>query len=747
MKRLFTLLMVLTIIVLVVGTFVEKIYGSAFALNHIYHAYWFHALWAILVVFSSVLLIKNKLYLRWQTVVLHFSLVLIIAGMIVTAFTAQSGKMMVSVQKASSEFVSQTKNDVVYRLPFSVELQNFEVVNYPGTNTPQDFVSDVIFRNSDNSTKEARISMNHIAKYNGYRFYQSGYDLAGNVRLTVAHDPWGIGLNYAGYILLFCSFIMLLFDKKSNFRKILKEISAKTASSAVIVLILLTFMSLDSAAAPKMPRTLPKESAEKMGGMFVSYNGRICPLQTLAKDFTTKLYGAPTYRGFTSEQVFSGWMFYFSDWSKEPMFKIKGDFAKTLLGIDGKYASLSDFSDEYGNYKLKTALDTMGFSNPQRSKLLAADEKFNIIMMLYGGELLKIFPVRDSVGAPVWVSQSDYLPLSIDEKEFAFIRYYIGYSQELALTQDFAALDTLWEKTLVYQKKNAGDYLPSKGRAAAERLYNSLSVGRLAAIITILIGLVFFAYSLFCLGLSKPYSRYAKIAGTAALSLLSLYLTAVFALRWYVSGHIPMGNGYETMTFLALCAAILGLALSRRHPLAVSCGLLLTGFALLVAMMGGANPSITHLMPVLDSPLLSIHVAVIMTSYALLAFIALNGFAALGLVGGAKLLKRPTDSEHLQRLQLVSTVMLYPAVFLLATGIFVGAVWANVSWGTYWSWDPKEVWALITLLVYAMPLHSRVLAKFNNPVFFHVYMAVAFLSVLFTYFGVNFLLGGLHSYA
>ena len=168
----------------------------------------------------------------------------------------------------------------------------------------------------------------------------------------------------------------------------------------------------------------------------------------------------------------------------------------------------------------------------------------------------------------------------------------------------------------------------------------------------------------------------------------------------------------------------------------------MTGLALLVAMMGGSNPALTQLMPVLNSPLLSIHVAVIMLAYSLMAFVMLNGIAALVIGQGSE-----QQLQQQATLMHISQLLLYPAVFLLAAGIFVGAVWANVSWGTYWSWDPKEVWALITLLVYALPLHTRSFSWLRQPRAFHIYVVVAFLSVLITYFGVNLLLGGMHSYA
>ena len=214
------------------------------------------------------------------------------------------------------------------------------------------------------------------------------------------------------------------------------------------------------------------------------------------------------------------------------------------------------------------------------------------------------------------------------------------------------------------------------------------------------------------------------------------------ALRGFVSGHVPLSNGHETMQGMAVCASALTLCLHRRLPMAVPFGYLVCGLALMVSMMGESNPQVTNLLPVLASPLLSVHVAVIMIAYALLAFIMLNGVAALLLTAS----RRDCRTE-VERLQVISRLMLYPAVFLLAIGIFIGAVWANVSWGRYWGWDPKEVWALITMLVYALMLHPASLPAFRRPVFFHSYAVGAFLCVLITYFGVNFLLGGLHGYA
>ena len=227
----------------------------------------------------------------------------------------------------------------------------------------------------------------------------------------------------------------------------------------------------------------------------------------------------------------------------------------------------------------------------------------------------------------------------------------------------------------------------------------------------------------------------------AVLVLLFLYLSLHIGLRYIISGHIPLANGYETMQFMSWCSVVLTLVMAKRFRLALPFGLLMAGFTLLVAMLGEASPRITQLMPVLQSPLLSVHVMVIMLSYTLLAFIMLNGVTAVVL----HLLLR--DNQEIEYLYVVSRIMLYPAVMLLGIGIFIGAIWANVSWGRYWGWDPKEVWALVTMILYAAMIHTTSLEKLRRPMLFHVLAIVAFLAVLITYFGVNFVLGGMHSYA
>ena len=318
------------------------------------------------------------------------------------------------------------------------------------------------------------------------------------------------------------------------------------------------------------------------------------------------------------------------------------------------------------------------------------------------------------------------------------MRSGMDYLYEKVASQDWNGASQFIAKLKKYQVKECGNSLPSTTRFKSEKLYNSINWDRPLAMALATLGILLFAITCRCIARTRQLPRWANLTTTAVLALALIYLTIALALRWIISGHVPMSNGFETMQFMSWATILISLLLARRSMLVLPFGILTAGLAVMVASFGESNPQITQLMPVLASPLLSIHVAVIMIAYSLLAFLMLGGVMAL-------ILRR--DHAVGQRLHIIGQIILYPAVFLLTIGVFIGAIWANVSWGSYWSWDPKEVWALITLIIYALPLHGQSLPMFRKPQFFHGYCVIAFLSVLITYFGVNFILGGLHSYA
>ena len=737
-RPIFSALMVILIAVMAAGTVIERFHGSDFALSHVYGSWWFTGLWALAAVGMVVMLVVRKTWKRPVVCALHISVLLILLGALLTKLTGQHGEMTLQPKVPVSQFtIDENGASREVPLPFTLTLDRFEVETYPGTRSPMDFVSYLKITDDGKQTN-AIISMNHILKHRHYRFYQSDYDEEGNSVLSVAHDPWGTGVTYVGYILLCLSLVGLFFDRKGRFRTLLQ----KTSGKAALLLVLISACFMIPAKAAENPHVLPKESADNMGQMYVLYKGRICPLQTMAKDFTTKLCGNARYRGYTPEQVFSGWLFYFDDWKDEPVFKIKGTDVRKELGIGGKYARLTDFYGNYGEYKLEGTLHSLPMGDPQRKKFSAADEKFQLINMLYNGTLMKMFPHADSLRVVTWYAQNDQLPVDIPDDEYLFIRKQLSLCQEYVVMGDFHALDEVFEKTKIYQEKYSMGQVQPTAQYRAERLYNRLTAGKWLALVTLALGLVCFASALICIGRKRELYKPIRWFSSVWIGLLCIFLALLFTLRWVAGGHVPMAGSFDSMNLLALSIGVLTLLLMRRHEMALPAGLLMMGLVLLVQVMGGSNPPVTHLMPVLSSPLLSLHVTVIMVAYALLFFVMLNGISAV-LIRFSQL----DDKAYPERLQDVSRLLLYPAVALLAVGIIIGAVWANISWGTYWSWDPKEVWALITLLVYLFPLHSVFFRKEGHPMRFHIFVILAFLSVLVTYFGVNFLLGGMHSYA
>lgn len=727
------------LIVLILATILEKVISTEFVVRNIYSSVLFVLLWCATALFSLLYILRCKLQRRLATCFIHLSFLLILVGAFTTWLHGEQGTVHLRKDTPVQTFLNKDGHQDEF--PFRVGLKDFDIIYYTGTSAPMDFVSHIAIEDAGN-TLTGRVAMNHIFSYQNYRFYQSGYDADGEgTILSVSHDPYGIAITYAGYALLLLSFILFFTDKQSLFRKLIKSDVLKRT---ICLLLLLLPGTLAIQAAVK-PKVLPKEIASRFGNLYVLYNDRVCPLQTLAKDFTIKLYGKATYQGLTPEQVFTGWIFYYSSWKLQPMIKIKSSAAWQILGIEGRYASLADYMDKVNAYKLdavKVRIQS-GENVADKRGIGEADEKFNLISMLYSGKMLKIFPYRSADDKSLqWFAQGDRLPADMADEEWIFVRKSQSYVQEMVVKKDYEGVSALLSKIKEYQRKRAGDGLPSESAFKAEKIYNSLDYTKALAMGCIVIGLLAFVHYCWMLTSRRQVAVWLKRTLNALLAIAFLYLTAAVVLRGYVSNHLPLSNGFETMQFMAWATLLLTLFLQRKFSIALPFGFLLAGLVLMVSMMGEANPQITQLMPVLASPLLCIHVVVIMVAYSLLAFIMLNGLTAIILH-----YSRKDCAMEVERLQVISRIMLYPAVFLLATGIFIGAVWANVSWGRYWGWDPKEVWALITMLLYAVALHTSSLPWFRKPLFFHIFSIAAFLSVLITYFGVNFLLGGMHSYA
>ncbi len=721
-RRAVIVLMTLLTAVLAAATVVEKFCGTAAVDACVYSSLWFAALWAAAVAASVLYILSQWRSMRPSALLLHGALAIIMLGAAVTRATAVRGEIRLSPDAAADSFTDDKGRE--RSLPFTLRLDEFEVVCYHGTRAPMDYVSRVTISHPDGSAVQSEVSMNNRLSHEGYRFHQSSFDpQSGEVTLGVASDQLGTALTYTGYALLAAAMLWLLCDPRGGFRRLLRHSAFKGCAAAA----LLVMLCPAARAAEEPPRVLPRDAADCMGELCVLYNDRIAPLSTLAHDVTRKLAGSDKIMGYTPEQVVSGWLFFYDDWKHAAVIRIKSPRAREALGIDGKYARLTDFAG------------ALSSGTPADRGLREADEKFSIAAMLASASMLRIFPCRDDDGAMVWLSPVDNPPASMPADEALFMRRSFDYMGELVAQRDWEGLKTVLRKLQEWQRQRAGDALPSPTRLRAEILSNRTDCTMPVMVVLLAAGVAGFAAACRSMIRRRPTGRAWRATGATAAAAGFIYLSFRLALRTYVGGHAPMSNGYETMQFMAWCTLLLAGVMSRRIPLLLPLGSVAAALALSVSMMSGANPSITPLMPVLQSPLLTIHVALVMTAYALLAMIMLCGAAGLTVLRH--------DAEGAARLQIVSRTMLYPAVMLLAAGIFVGAVWANMSWGRYWGWDPKEVWALITLLIYAAPLHARSMPRLNRPKAFHIYCIAAFAAVAITYFGVNFLLGGMHSYA
>ena len=739
MKHLKNLILVVAtaiILILITATIVESSKGTAFVRQHIYTSAWFVVLWAALAVVAAVYIVlrKNKSNVSTSVLLVHASFLVILLGAFTSWNMAESG----TIHLRQNETTSTMKDEEgkTKELGFEVSLKNFNVVNYPGTDAPMDYVTTLTA-----NTQEIKVSMNNIGSFNGYRFIQSGYDsdMQGTT-LGVYHDPWGIGITYTGYALLFISLIATMASKKTRMRHLYRKALSLQGAKAWAVTTLLAVSSFATSANAQEMVKIDGDIADDFGKICVLYNSRITPINTVATSFVTKLCGKPTWDGLSSNQVFAGWIFDVPYWETVKMIEIKEKKAQELLGINGKWASFDDFWDNYNNYKLDAPLKKAykdGDTKLQK-QLRDADEKFNIIRMLYGGEMLKMFPYAGKQGHMQWFAPGQPLGnLKLDEKELVFIKKSMDYLAESIITGDKARAEEIAKKIYSYQHVRGKAVVPTKFRIYTETFYNKTNAQRLPVMLYLTLSLLLAIVS--TLSLNNGKQKKTRLVSSVLTWVMLIHTTLLLALRWFVSGHLPMSNGYETMQFMAWATLIVTLVMQKRFLPVKQFGPLLSSFALLVAMITDGNPQITQLMPVLQSPLLSVHVMVIMFSYALFGLTALIGLQGL-------IAHHRKQEEKEQQLAALSQFLLYPAVALIAIGIFIGAIWANVSWGRYWSWDSKETWALITMLIYSAPLHADIkwLRKAQH---MHIYMLLAFLSVLMTYFGVNYFLSGMHSYA
>lgn len=752
-KKIIFILYILVLVCMAAATIVEKSQGTDYAHAHYYGAWWFILIWAVLAALGAFYIIKRKVKCA-STLALHLSFIIILAGALLTHISAKRGMIHLRIGQPTDTYMAQDEEQGMKeeKLPFSLCLQKFEAKMHDGTNAVADYSSKFTVIDGDDKS-EGEVSMNNIYSHRSYRLYQSSYDEDGKGSvLAINADPYGIPVTYTGYALLFISLVWMLFDPKGGYRKLLKSpLLKKGALMTALILSMGNIQTLhaESATGNLQNAVLPKETAEKFGELHILYNDRICPVQTFALDFCKKIYGARSYQGLTAEQVLSGWVFYGNTWANEPFIKIKSGEMKTAMNLPD-YASLNTFFNrEMGGYTIGQYVQE--YYNGQQDKFhqqaADIDGKIQIIMELREGISLKVLPytftknvkaTKDhsfiKAGTTTWFSPVDKLPQAVEHQHALYIKNVFSLLNGDVKAGNTSRVNEFFVKMKKYQEVSSGNSLPTATQYKAERINNAFSFATILFMANLTLGFIALFYTIYRMT-KKREIKALNIALPILLGVSFLALTFGLALRWIISGNVPMSNGYESMLTVAWFVMLISILMQLRIRIVMVFGFLISGFFLLVSHINQMDPTIGQMMPVLNSPLLSMHVSIIMMSYALLSLTFICGIMGICM------------RSHGEELQALSRLFLYPALTTMGFGIFIGAIWANVSWGTYWSWDSKETWALITFMIYAVVVHTQSLPAFRKPLVYHIYITLAFLSIAMTYFGVNYFLTGMHSYA
>ena len=749
-KKIIFTLYILVLISMAVATIVEKSQGTDYVHAHYYGAWWFILLWAVIAALGAFYIIKRKVK-RASTLALHLSFIIILAGALLTHISAKRGMIHLRIGQPTDSYLMADEDGEGMKeekLPFSLCLQNFEAKMHDGTQAVADYSSKFTVVDG-NEKSEGLVSMNNIYSHRSYRFYQSSYDEDGKGSvLAINADPFGIPVTYTGYALLFLSLIWMLLDPKGGYRKLLASPLLKKGALGIALLLCVGYLQAAETGALDHA-VLPKETAEKFGELNILYNDRICPVQTYALDFCKKIYGARSYKGLTAEQVLSGWIFYGDEWAKEPFIKVKSGELKSTLNLPD-YCSVSQFfNKDMGGYTIGQYVQEYynGAQDKFHQQAADIDGKIQLIMDLRQGVSLKVLPytftknVRASknhpfikAGTTTWFSPTDKLPYAVEKQHALYITNVFSLLYGDVKAGNIDRVNIFFDKMKKYQQISGGNSLPSSTQYKAERINNAFPFATVLFMVNLTLGFIALFYTIYRMT-KKREVKVLDIALPILLVVSFLALTFGLILRWIISGNVPMSNGYESMLTVAWFVMLIAIFMQFRIRLVMVFGFLLSGFFLLVSHINQMDPAIGQMMPVLNSPLLSMHVSIIMMSYALLSLTFICGIMGICM------------RSHGEELQTLSRVFLYPALTCMGFGIFIGAIWANVSWGNYWSWDSKETWALITFMIYAVVVHTQSLPVFRKPLVYHIYITLAFLSIAMTYFGVNYFLTGMHSYA
>ncbi|WP_188050685.1 cytochrome c biogenesis protein CcsA [Flavobacterium sp. GP15] len=684
-----------------------------------------------------------------------------------------------------------------YILPFKIKLNKFIAQKYPGTEKSySSFESKVTVE--DEKPFDARIFMNNVLDYKGYRFFQSGFDPdeKGTI-LSVNHDFWGTGLTYIGYFLLYFAMMAIMFTKHSRFADIKRKLEIVKMKKAKLLTILMLLFSFSTFAQEKehdhadhaghahteaeaIPEShtnhtkkalsqeeleglilkfkVPEAHASKFGRLVIQDGGgRMKPINTFSSELLRKVSHSNSYKGMNSDQVLMSMTQYAGYWIEIPIIYLRtgNDSIRKIIGVDkaAEFAPFVSFFDDKGNYKLSKYLEEAfksGNPNQFEKDFIETDKKVNLMESALSGRILKIFPIPNDKNNK-WISFLELNEAGLKGMEATYTKsvlpLYFGSLANAANSKDYKTADELLESIHGFQKRFGSTVMPSEEKITSEILYNKYDVFQKLPVGYIIASILMLFFTI--LKIFKERKSLNYLVNFMHITVLLLFLIHTFGLiaRWYISGHAPWSNAYESIIYVAWATMFFGLAFDSKSKLTVASSAFVTAMILGAAYMNWIDPEIANLQPVLNSYWLMIHVAVIVASYGPFALGMILGFVSLLLIFFTNEKNKAKMDLNIQEITYINELALTIGLIMLTIGNFLGGQWANESWGRYWGWDPKETWALISIMVYAFVIHARFVPSLRGKWFFNLMSMFAFVSILFTYYGVNFHLVGLHSYA
>ncbi|WP_304196361.1 cytochrome c biogenesis protein [Flavobacterium alvei] len=667
-----------------------------------------------------------------------------------------------------------TYGNKVYNLPFSIKLNDFIAQKYPGTERSfSSFESQVTVTNKSESF-DARIFMNNILDYEGYRFFQSSFDPdeMGTV-LSVSHDYWGTMITYIGYFMLYFALMAIMFTKHSRFADLKRKLEVVKTKKANLLPLLLLFLSFGAFAqnhnnaqflSEKQldsiieKRKVTEDHAAKFGRLVVQdAGGRMKPINTFSSELLRKVSHKNDYKGMNSDQVFLSMTQGGNIWIQVPLIYIKAgnDSIRKIIGIDAEkpFASFIDFFDNKGNYKLSPYLDAAyKAANPNQFEkdFIETDKKVNLMESALSGSILKIFPIPNDPNNK-WVSYPELINSGMKGMAATYtqniLQMYFTALEEASVSNDYKKADGLLESINGFQKKYGSKVLPSDQKISSEILYNKYDIFQKLPYWYMYAAILMLLFTILKIFKERKFLDYAINTMHIIVGLLFALHTFALIARWYISGHAPWSNAYESIIYVAWATMFFGLAFDRKSKLTVASSAFVTAMILTAAYMNWIDPEIGNLQPVLNSYWLMIHVAIIVASYGPFALGMILGVVSLLLILFTTEKNKDKMLLNINEISYINEMALTIGLIMLTIGNFLGGQWANESWGRYWGWDPKETWALISIMVYAFVIHARFVPALRGKWIFNLMSIFAFISILFTYFGVNFHLVGLHSYA